>query len=170
MSFAFKRLLDGLQSYGATLIGTFPLGLHLAESDLDIACSAKDLDAFEHDLKALLRTLGTEASSERLALTPQASVARIAIDGVTTEVFCQTLPVTAQSGFRHMVIEGRLLVIGGDALRLHVLALKRAGMKTEPAFARLLGLEGDPYETLLALESWSHDRLANHVAAALSAR
>ncbi len=82
---------------------------------------------------------------------------------MSVEVFAQALPVVAQHGFRHMVIEGRLLVIGGDALRQRVVALKRAGMKTEPAFARILELPGDPYEAVLTLESWSHAELAERV-------
>jgi ribosomal protein S18 acetylase RimI-like enzyme len=64
------------------------------------------------------------------------------------------------------VIEGRLLVIGGAALRERVRELKRAGVKTEPAFAQVLGLAGDPYAALLALEDWSTPRLRSLVHAA----
>ena len=69
------------------------------------------------------------------------------------EVFAQPVPVYAQHGFRHMVIEGRLLALGGFPLRDRVRALRRAGMKTEPAFARALGLdEANPHQSVLDLE------------------
>ena len=50
------------------------------------------------------------------------------------------------------MIQARLLDLGGDALRIAIVALRRSGLKTEPAFARHLGIAGDPYIALLALE------------------
>lgn len=177
--FMLGRLLRDLAPYAPTIIGTFPLGLQIEGSDLDIACSCADLDAFELALRASLTALTGSAPAgstpadaapfriERLPLSPEAVVAVIPGADPPLEIFCQPLPVHAQAGFRHMVIEGRLLAIGGVALRDLVLARKRAGAKTEPAFAELLGLAGDPYAALLTLERWPQSRLESLVAAAL---
>lgn len=154
-------LLSDLGPFSPTLVGTFPLGLQIEGSDLDIACSAQDLAVFEVALQACLDAHGvTDARSERLALAPEASVTLVrAPDGAAIEVFCQATPVYAQAGFRHMIVEGRLLALGGEELRDLVCARKRAGQKTEPAFAGILGLIGDPYAALLALERWDDERL-----------
>jgi hypothetical protein len=50
-----------------------------------------------------------------------------------------------------MITEYRILLEKGEAFRSQIVELKRQGMKTEPAFALLLGLEGDPYLELLKL-------------------
>jgi len=50
-----------------------------------------------------------------------------------------------------------------------VLALRQAGLKTEPAFAELLALAGDPYAALLELESQSAPQLTALLARAARA-
>ena len=75
------------------------------------------------------------------------------------EIFGQDRPVTEQWGFRPMVVEARLLDLGGPGFRNAILALRHQGLKTEPAFARLLGLGGDPYAAVLTLEAWSDSAL-----------
>ena len=55
-----------------------------------------------------------------------------------------------------------MLSLGGEPLRAAVMARRYAGAKTEPAFAQVLGLTGDPYAMLLTLEGLD--------AAALNAR
>ncbi len=162
------RLLRDLAPYAPTVVGTYPLGLQVDGSDLDIACTCDDLDAFERALRGVLAALGaTGARIEWLALDPEVVAATLSLDGLPIEIFCQRLPVHEQAGFRHLVIEGRLLAIGGAALADRVRELKRAGTKTEPAFARILGLAGDPYAALLALEGWPTSRLRGFVHAAL---
>ncbi|HEX5657526.1 MAG TPA: DUF4269 domain-containing protein [Polyangiales bacterium] len=142
-------LFAALAPYKPTLVGTFPLGLQVEGSDLDLVCEAHDLDAFE-------RVVSAFGAPQRAR---DASVTRFAIAGVPVEVFAQPVPVTEQLAFRHMVIEGRLLMLFGEPLRAQVLALKRAGVKTEPAFAQVLGLSGDPYTELLTLELLSREQL-----------
>jgi hypothetical protein len=156
-----ERLFRALSPYAPTLIGTYPLGLQTSMSDLDVACCCADLLQFEHSLSSALIDLGTPtAPPRRITLSPEASVTSFACDGLPVEVFCQGIPVYEQHGFRHMIIEGRLLSLGASVrLRERVLALRQTGVKTEPAFAKLLGLAGDPYAALLALESQSSAEL-----------
>ena len=48
-----------------------------------------------------------------------------------------------------MIIEHEILQSKGGIFRLEIIKLKQNGYKTEPAFAFLLGLKGDPYIELL---------------------
>jgi len=50
-----------------------------------------------------------------------------------------------------MLIEHKLLSTKGEKFRQDIIDLKNQGYKTEPAFAKLLGLGGDAYEELLKL-------------------
>ena len=50
-----------------------------------------------------------------------------------------------------MIIEHKILAAHDNDFKTEIIKLKQAGLKTEPAFARLLGLDGDPYEALLKL-------------------
>jgi len=67
------------------------------------------------------------------------------------QLYGEAIPVERQRGWRHFTVERRLLAVGGQDLRAAVLALRQRGMKTEPAFAAVLGLKGDPYVALLDL-------------------
>ncbi len=151
----------------ARVVGSLPLGIEREESDLDVACCAPDpevcgarLDAAYGDRPDYRRT------PVRRRQGAPATVARMTAGGVRVEIFVQSRPVTAQRAWRHMIVEARLLALGGAALRARLDALRRAPRtKVEPAFARLLGLAGEPYAALLDLENWSDARLARHLAA-----
>ncbi|GKT33655.1 Protein of unknown function DUF4269 like protein, partial [Aduncisulcus paluster] len=67
-----------------------------------------------------------------------------------------------QNAYRHMVIEHRLLTLESDKaeiLKEKITELKSGGTKTEPAFAMLLGLQGNPYQALFSLEELSDSDL-----------
>ncbi|HYQ05132.1 MAG TPA: DUF4269 domain-containing protein [Polyangiaceae bacterium] len=156
----FLRLSSALAPFTPTLVGTYPLGLQTSTSDFDLICSCSDLGSFERSLSAELLALGlSHTPPRRVRLAVEASVTNLHCDGLAVEVFCQTIPVSEQHGFRHMIIEGRLLCLGGERLRARVLALRADGLKTEPAFASALGLSGDPYAALLQLETQSQQVL-----------
>jgi hypothetical protein len=85
-------------------------------------------------------------------------VAQFETDAFPVEVFGTARPVERQVAWRHLSVMKRL-VEAEPRLRERVRALKREGMGTEPAIAHLLGLEGDPYEAVLALEETPEEAL-----------
>lgn len=144
-------LCTDLQAYDPVLIGTIPLAIDIAGSDLDIACEAHDLAAFARQLIARYR----DAQSFRLAHKSirdlPTVVATFRYADFDVQLFAQPQPVVAQYGYRHLLVEARLLALGGERARQTIRRLKGSGMKTEPAFARYFGLSGDAYERLWAL-------------------
>lgn len=146
-----SELLHVLAQFRPLIAGTFPLGIQVESSDLDVLCEVHDFARFT--------AVATGAFGHLDDFEVHEPTINFTWHGTHVELFGQPLSVFEQHAFRHMVVEGRLLRLGGDALRERVMALKRAGVKTEPAFAEVLRLAGDPYDALLALESASDDRL-----------
>lgn len=156
-------VLDRLAPFDPHVAGTPPLGLDLPDSDIDILCHAPDLDAFEATVRA---AFGEERGFVVKRWPDHAAViARFVTLDWPIEIFGQALPVAEQQGWRHFEVERRLLHIGGHPLHDQVMALRSAGTKTEPAFATLLKLEGDPHAALLALADLPDARLAALLAA-----
>lgn len=152
------RLLDRLSPFDPLLIGTPPLGLATADSDIDIACHADPVERFG---RHAAREFGDQTDFRtRIArhLAPPACIASFSCSGWVLEIFCQPLETRCQAGVIHFQVEQRLLRLA-PGLRAAVLELKRAGHKTEPAFAQLLGLAGDPYAAMLTLATRTDDEL-----------
>jgi hypothetical protein len=145
-------ILTTLRRFDPVVAGTIPLGIDLPDSDIDVICEVAlaDVPTFEQQLRAHYGHLpafrvGTLASGERPAL-----VSSFRYAGVEIEVFGQALPTAQQYAFRHLAVEHAVL--------------KQQGLKTEPAFAALLHLPGNPYEALLTLENLPPAELAARVA------
>lgn len=156
-------LLVELAEYQPMVIGTPPLDIDIASSDIDISCTSDSLVAFESDVIARFSRM-QDFVVQHISDFPDPAVrAAFLSHGWEIELFCQTLPIEEQHGVRHFHIEERLLQ-AEPHLRSKVLQLKRAGQKTEPAFATLLGLSGDPYEAMLELEGYSEQQLAQLLA------
>jgi hypothetical protein len=144
-------LMEPLAAYDPHLAGTPPLGLDTAESDIDVICHAPDGARFAQELTALFG----DQDGFRLRQWTDATrpvIASFEAQGWTIEIFGHPRPVAEQAGWRHFLVERRLLALGGDAFRAAIMTRRLEGLKTEPAFAAALGLAGDPYAALLALE------------------
>ena len=166
---AAYRALQGLQVfsilriYTPILVGTIPIDIDVQTSDLDIACEALDLGAFERQVSAAFGQQEGFRVKRKLIKGVPSVVANLLHGGFQVEIFGQPQSVTEQHAYRHMVVEARLLAIGGDEARREIRRLKRAGLKTEPAFARYFQLAGDPFEVLLELSRLGEEELRGRV-------
>ncbi|HEY0655930.1 MAG TPA: DUF4269 domain-containing protein [Chryseosolibacter sp.] len=148
-----SKILYHLQPFKPVLTGTLPLDLFIpGKSDLDIIIQSDRLQIMEQNLLSTFankKKLTTKFSMIRKRPT---LVCRFIQQDFPIEIFCQPVPVKQQMAYRHMIIEHWLLHTRGPAFRKKIHELKKDGVKTEPAFAQLLNLEGDPYDALLRFE------------------
>jgi len=141
-----------LAKYHPVLCGTIPIEIDTDESDLDIICYCDDLNSLTRDIKIHFSSEIGFFITKKLKRNRMAVITRFETPNFLIEIFGQNLLVEKQMAYRHMLIEARLLEENNGHFRKKIIELKKSGLKTEPAFAKLLGLSGDPYEALLELE------------------
>lgn len=144
------RVLDLLEKFDPILTGTIPINIDIETSDLDISCCYSDKNEF---IDAVIHSFSRE---KQFVLRQNSQfdsvVCNFWLDHFELELFGQSIPTKQQYAYRHMLIEHQLLEERGEAFRQEIIALKKQGYKTEPAFGIALGLKGDPYEELLKFE------------------
>lgn len=144
------NVMEKLAAFDPVLTGTIPLNIDIPGSDLDIICQWSDHTSFRRSLRENFSATGNFGMYEKEIRGNETTIAVFRIQNFTIEVFGQRRPVTEQEAYRHMVIEHQILQERGEAFRNQIVELKRQGYKTEPAFAKLLGLPCvDPYAELL---------------------
>lgn len=156
---ARSGVIEALADFDPHVAGTPPLGIDLPSSDLDILCHASDADRFMHAIWSAFADC-PDFSIRQWTDSDRPVIATFACAGWPFEIFGQARPVRQQYGWRHFCMERRLLALGGAPFRAAIIAARGRGIKTEPAFAQVLGLPGDPYRALLDLEKHSDAELA----------
>jgi hypothetical protein len=134
-----------------TLAGSVPIDVALAESDLDIIICAPDLKAMGEIFRRELGSFEAFRQERGIVLGVATLMTHFEFGGEVFEIFTQNVPIPRQNAVIHLLVEERLLLLGGDGFREKVMELRRSGLKTEPAFGEVLGLE-EPYRDLLDLE------------------
>jgi len=144
------QLLEKLRPFDPLVVGTIPINIDIANSDIDIIC-------FFSDQQDFIKTVTSHFKDEKGFIVTEKRenttvIANFWMDTFEIEIFGQTIPTRQQFAYRHLLIEHALLQERGEAFRQQIIALKQQGYKTEPAFAIALGLTGDPYTELLNFE------------------
>ena len=147
------NILDILYNYNPIVVGTIPIQIDIEESDIDIVCCAENLCEIRDVVRLHYSTYNM--FSDRIG---DVYVANFECLGLPIEIYAESIPTLEQNGYRHMVIEDRIMKLAGDRFRQKVIRLKQQGYKTEPAFGELLKLD-NPYLDLLEFEVLTDDEL-----------
>lgn len=150
-----NKVMQTLLKYKPLLVGTIPINIDVNNSDLDIVCEVDNFEIFE----TLLKEEFSKYSDFYINYNKKdlIIVCSFKIDEVEIEIYGSKTKSSESNGYRHMMIENRILKLLGNEFRLKVINLKESGLKTEPSFAKLLNLKGNPYEELLLLEKYSDE-------------
>lgn len=144
------NLFELLKNCNPILVGTIPINIDVDSSDLDIICQSEN---HEDIVKVVSENYG-EFSRFQIKMIPsyknlKTTIITLECKTFPIEIFVQNKLPEEQDSYLHMLIEYQVLLKEGEVFRSKIIALKQQGLKTEPAFAKLLNLEGNPYEALL---------------------
>lgn len=152
---AKSKILHHFKEYNPLIAGTFPLAINVEGSDVDVLLEVLDFEVLSESLKAHYgHCAGFEITFAEVD-SLQTLICHFTFDQVPFEVFAQYKSPVRQTAYRHFLIEERLLKLHGELFREQVLKTRMNGLKTEPAFAEVLKLKGDPYQALLDLQKKS---------------
>lgn len=147
------NIFNILKEFNPILVGTIPIGIDIEKSDLDIVCqiNLENKENFKDTIVKYFSQLKKIKITDKF-LSDGIILINFFIDNIEIEIYASKLLSIETNGYRHMIIEDRFLNYASLKFKEMIIALKRDGVKTEPAFAKLLNLNGNPYKELLNLE------------------
>lgn len=156
------KILEVLKDFDPVVIGTIPIEIDIDGSDIDIACQSNNLTLFSNFILKEFSHYPSFTDN----LQKNSYSASFNIENIPVEIYAESAPVENQNGYRHMVIEKRLLNIETHIFKDKIIEFKRQGYKTEPAFGKLLKME-NAYLELLYLEELDDtelEKMLNNIA------
>jgi len=153
------HIFELLAEYKPILTGTIPIDISIDSSDLDIACKYEDADKFEIFVHALFGKQADFKIEQKKKDGYRIVLAKFFFQNFEVEIHGSLFPVASQNSYQHMLIEHRILKLLGDDFRQQIIQLKQEGLKTEPAFAHLLKIEENPYQSLLEFELYPDTKI-----------
>lgn len=140
---------DMYNIFQGIIVGTFPIGLDIEGSDIDILL---DISSKRQKFDQLISNLSTlfEINIKHKEYSGLLTfLIRFTVESFKFELFAQARTCKKQTAYLHMMVERAVLLTEGEAFKEKVLNLKKSGLNTEASFAKLLDLEGDPFIALL---------------------
>jgi Domain of unknown function (DUF4269) len=121
-----SQIIEFLQGFDPRVAGTFPLGLAVETSDIDVICHASVVSALADRIGLNFRLcdgfrLYPWTSSNRSV------VGRFRYEGFLFEIFGDARPVSEHEAWRHFDIERKLLALDDGRLRYWFRTCVRTG-------------------------------------------
>lgn len=144
-----SKIIDILSEFNPVLVGTIPINISIEGSDLDIICYWSNKDKFRQTLEQHFSAYQDFFIRETVKQEKPTIICSFKTDDFPIEIFGQNIPTHEQNGYKHMIAEYFILKEKGETFRHQIIDLKKQGIKTEPAFAQLLGITDNAYQALL---------------------
>jgi hypothetical protein len=141
-------IVELLSDYSPVLCGDVPIDCDIPSSSLIFACQAPRPIPFRETLYAFFEDRPAFVCEEKQYEEAVVVAAGFVEEGRRLEIVGRPLPVVRQSPFMQMAAEALLLFRGEEGANERIRQLKREGLTTEEAFARLFRLPCDPSEAL----------------------
>ncbi|MEZ4754667.1 MAG: DUF4269 domain-containing protein [Bdellovibrionota bacterium] len=141
------RILELLEDFNPALVSTVCVDLDIEGSDLDIICQYKQSSEFVEKCNGHFSQCDNFSITERDSY----SLVNFNLPPFPIEIYGSTIETPQNNAYKHLTAMKRVLDLADDSLREEIRILKRNGFKTEPAFASLLQLKGDPYQAFKKL-------------------
>lgn len=154
-----SKVLALFRDNNPLVVGTFPLGIETSKSDVDILMESSDLDGMERLLTKHFSHLPNFVVETQDVDELQTLICHFDLNDVPFELFVQNKETVKQTAHRHFLIEERFLKIGGSLFKEAVMKERNNGLKTEPAYAKVLNLNGNSAQLLLDLQLKSNTHL-----------
>ncbi len=148
-----SNILEKLNPFNPILVGSFPLDIDIEDSDLDIICCYPNKKDFINTLTVNFKTKQNFILREKLFNHHKAVICNFNDEDFKIELFGQSIPSKSQLAYKHLIAEYKILNYFGNEFKNQVIKQKKQGLKTEPAFAKLLNLKGDPYKEILKFKT-----------------
>lgn len=152
------KILKSLHGFKPTLAGTIPLDIDTETSDVDILVKFNVPAHLQKICYAKFRNFPNYTFSEKTMDLRVTLICRFETKKFRYEIFGQSLEPTEQYAWIHMMVENRFLKLADPSFREEIRNLKRQGIKTEPAFCKVLDLKGDPYKTMIQWNQKTEDQ------------
>ena len=152
-------LFSVLADYDPLLTGALPVGLDLADSDLDIICCVEDFEEFHAVMHAVYGGYDEFTCTEMQVGNTATAVCSFRYSRFRVEITGQPIATREQDAHRRMTATARLLRLAGETALEEVRRLKGAGLKAELAVSAYFQLEGNPEEALAELADASVEDL-----------
>lgn len=152
------NILERLKEHSPIVVGTIPLGIDIASSDLDVVCQLNDQNDI-HDL--VTKYYGHYEDFKITQMGVRAYAYNFWFEGCEIEIYASAVPTERSNSYRHLLIGNRLLQLYGEEFRKNIIQLKENGYQTERAIAKLLNLQGEIYETIFEVEDYTDEELLN---------